>query len=197
MERHQTFIWIVCSVLPFASVTSASAQHQHTAGPMSDKQVIASAMSAAPPAVAKDATIVAVSADGQMRVVRKGTNGFTCLADNPNSPGPDPMCGDQNAMEWVKAWIEKKEPPTNKVGFLYMLSGGTDASNTDPFAQKPEANNNWVETGPHVMIVGAKGLMEGYPRAAKPDTAQPYVMWANTPYEHLMVPVQTPKTRTH
>ena len=163
---------------------------------MSDKQVIASAMSAAPPAVAKDATIVAVSADGQMRVVRKGTNGFTCLADNPNSPGPDPMCGDQNAMEWVKAWIEKKEPPTNKVGFLYMLSGGTDASNTDPYAQKPEANNNWVETGPHVMIVGAKGLMEGYPRAAKPDTAQPYVMWANTPYEHLMVPVQRQKART-
>jgi hypothetical protein len=163
---------------------------------MSDEELTKSAMSAAPPAVAKDATIVAVSADGQMRVIRKGTNGFTCLSDNPNSPGPDPMCGDQNAMEWAQAWIAKKEPPKNKVGFMYMLSGGTDASNTDPFAQKPEPNNNWVETGPHVMIVGAKGMMEGYPRAAKPDTTQPYVMWPDTPYEHLMLPVQPTETAT-
>jgi hypothetical protein len=65
-----------------------------------------------------------------------------------------------------------------------------DASNTDPYAQKPDANNNWVETGPHVMLVGAKGMIEGYPRAAKPDTSQPYVMWPDTPYEHLMIPVQ-------
>jgi hypothetical protein len=46
------------------------------------------------------------------------------------------------------------------------------------------------------MIVGAKGMMEGYPRAAKPDTKQPYVMWANTPYEHLMLPVQMPEPAT-
>jgi len=163
---------------------------------MSDEDIIKSAMAAAPPAVAKEATIIDVSPDGKMRVVRKGTNGFTCLPDNPNSPGPDPMCGDQNAMEWAQAWIEKKEPPKNKVGFMYMLSGGTDASNTDPHAQKPEPNNNWVETGPHVMIVGAKGMMEGYPRAAKPDTAQPYVMWPDTPYEHLMLPVQMPEPAT-
>ena len=56
-----------------------------------------------------------------------------------------------------------------------MLAGGTDASNTDPYAQKPDVSNNWVETGPHVMIVGAKGLMQGYPTATKPDTSQPYV----------------------
>ena len=71
-----------------------------------------------------------------------------------------------------------------------MLAGGTDASNTDPYAQKPEANNNWVETGPHVMVVGAKGTMDGYRRDAKPDTSKPYVMWPDTPYEHLMIPVR-------
>ena len=26
---------------------------------------------------------------------------FTCMADNQNMPGPDPMCVDRNAMEWV------------------------------------------------------------------------------------------------
>ncbi|MCG7393636.1 hypothetical protein MHY87_12030 [Microvirga sp. ACRRW] len=196
MKRRHTLAWFACSVMTFAFIGTGLAQHQHTAGSMNDEDLIKSAMAAAPPTIAKDASVAAVATDGQMRVLRKGTNGFTCLPDNPNTPGPDPMCGDQNAMEWAKAWIEKKEPPKNKVGFLYMLSGGTDASNTDPYAQKPEANNNWIETGPHVMVVGAKGMMEGYPRSPKPDTAQPYVMWPDTPYEHLMLPVSTPEAAT-
>jgi hypothetical protein len=50
------------------------------------------------------------------------------MADNPNTPGPDPMCADRNAIEWIEAWLNKKEPPKNKVGFMYMLAGGTDAS---------------------------------------------------------------------
>src|SRR4051812_30341936 len=133
MNRHRTLAWIACSVVTAASIASASAQHQHAGGPMSDEDIIKSAKAAAPPAVAKDATIVDVSADGKTRIVRKGTNGFTCLPDNPNSPGPDPMCGNQNAIEWAQAWIEKKEPPKNKTGLIYMLSGGTEASNTDPF----------------------------------------------------------------
>jgi hypothetical protein len=84
-------------------------------------------------------------------------------------------------MEWAAAWIGRKEPPAGKIGFLYMLEGGTDASNTDPHATGPAPGNNWVETGPHVMIVGAKGMTEGYPREPLPNTKAPYVMWAGTP----------------
>ena len=168
----------------------AVAQQHHTAAPTSDDDLIKSAMSAAPPAVTKDATIMAIGPDGKLRTIRKGSNNFTCMPDHPATPGPDPMCMDQNGLEWVTAWMEHKDPPTGKVGFMYMLAGGTDASNTDPYAQKPDANNDWVETGPHVMIAGAKGLMQGYPTATKPDTSQPYVMWPGTPYEHLMIPVQ-------
>jgi hypothetical protein len=176
-----------CSILLISGL--AVAQQHSMSSKMTDEDIIKSAMSAAPEAIAKAATIIDVGPDGKIRVVRKGTNQFTCMADNPNTPGPDPMCADQNAMEWVEAWLSKKEPPKNKVGFMYMLAGGTDASNTDPYAQKPEANNNWVETGPHVMIVGAKGLLDAYPRNATPDTSVPYVMWPDTPYEHLMIPV--------
>jgi hypothetical protein len=157
---------------------------------MTDEQIIASAMSAAPAAVAKDATVVNMEADGTMRVVRQGTNGFTCIPDSPATPGPDPMCADQNAMAWVEAWVGHKVPAKDKVGFMYMLKGGTDASNTDPYAQKPTENNDWIQTGPHVMILGADAMMAGYPRSAHPDTSKPYVMWADTPYAHLMVPVQ-------
>jgi len=157
---------------------------------MSDDAVIKSAMSAAPPAVAKGATIIKAGANGTMTELRKGSNGFTCMADNPATPGPDPMCGDANAMAWAQAWIEHKTPPANKVGFMYMLAGGTDASNTDPYAQKPTAGNNWVSTGPHVMIVGAMPMMQGYPESPTPNTTEPYVMWAGTPYAHLMIPMR-------
>jgi hypothetical protein len=83
----------------------------------------------------------------------------------------------------------KKEPPANTVGVMYMLEGGTDASNSDPYAKQPTAENDWVNTGPHLMIVGSKEVLAGYPAGAKPDTSAPYVMWAGTPYAHLMVPV--------
>jgi hypothetical protein len=156
----------------------------------SEAQMIASAESAAPPAVARDATIVAMGHDGKMQVLRQGTNGFTCMPDNPASPSPDPMCGDANAMAWAEAWIANKPPPEGKVGFMYMLAAGSDASNTDPHAKGPAPGNHWIETGPHVMVVGAKGMMDGYPRAADPNTTQPYVMWPDTPYEHLMLPVR-------
>ena len=178
-----------CSVVFFSGLAVAQ-QNNMPSGKMTDEEVIKSAMAAAPEAIGKGAKIIDVDSDGKIRVVRQGSNQFTCMADNPNTPGPDPMCADRNAMEWIEAWLNKKEPPKNKVGFMYMLAGGTDASNTDPYAQKPEANNNWVETGPHVMIVGAKGLLDAYPRSPKPDTSMPYVMWADTPYEHLMIPVR-------
>jgi hypothetical protein len=155
-----------------------------------DGALIKSAESAAPAAVASGAAIYAMDEKGEMRTLREGKNGFWCMPDNPASPGPDPMCGDANAMEWAMAWLQKKDPPKGKVGFMYMLAGGTDGSNTDPYAAKPEPNNNWISTGPHVMVVNAMDMMAGYPADPKPDTTQPYVMWANTPYAHLMIPVK-------
>lgn len=156
-----------------------------------DAQLIASAMRAAPARVAKDATIVATGADGTMRTLRQGTNAFTCMPDNPTTPGPDPMCMDANAMEWAQAWMARKPPPPDKLGLMYMLEGGTDASNTDPYAQKPDAGNHWIKTGPHFMIVGADpAFYANYPKSPDPDTSAPYIMWAGTPYEHLMAPIE-------
>lgn len=156
-----------------------------------DAERIASAMRAAPAGVAKGATIVAMNADGTMRTLRKGTNDYTCMPDNPETPGPDPMCMDKNAMAWAQAWMSHKPPPAGKMGVMYMLAGGTDASNTDPYATKPDASNHWIKTGPHVMVVGADpSFYDAYPKGADPDTSAPYVMWAGTPYQHLMAPVK-------
>ncbi len=156
-----------------------------------DKKAIVSAMSAAPMSVSAKATIVAMDANGKMRTLHKGQNNFTCMPDNPATPGPDPMCMDPAALAWAEAWIGHKKPVEGKVGFMYMLMGGTDASNVDPYATKPTANNHWLQTGPHVMIVGAsQSFYDMYPKSAQPDTSVPYIMWSGTPYQHLMIPVK-------
>ena len=149
---------------------------------------VQSAESAAPASIAHAASIMTMDANGNATEVRKGSNGWTCIPDSPATPGPDPMCADGNAMKWADAWIHHKPPP-DVVGVMYMLEGGTDASNTDPYATKPTAENDWVKTGPHVMVVGSKQVLAGYPSGKSPDTSAPYVMWAGTPYAHLMVPI--------
>jgi hypothetical protein len=161
-----------------------------TATPMSDAQMIESAMRAAPANVGRNATIMTMDAQGKMRTLRQGSNGFTCIPDAPATPGPDPMCADKAAMGWVSAWLAHTAPPSGKVGLMYMLEGGTDASNTDPYATKPQGEH-WIKTGPHVMVVGADAAFyDQYPKQADPDTGAPYVMWAGTPYQHLMAPIR-------
>ena len=176
-------------VLPFLVWPALDATAQDKA--MSDQELIANATSAAPEAVAENAAVVAVDAQGKMRTLREGSNNFTCMADNPQSPGDDPMCLDENGMEWAHAWMTKTEPPEGKVGFGYMLQGGSDASNEEPHATEPAAGEEWVDTGAHVMIFNVGAMVQGYPsQKQNPDTSQPYVMWGGTPYEHLMIPVE-------
>jgi hypothetical protein len=163
---------------------TAQAMAQHAA--MSDEELLTKLKGAAPAEVLDRATILNMAPDGTTKVVREGNNGWTCM-----DPGGAPMCGDKGAMEWAKAWQTKAAAP-QKLGFIYMLSGDNGTSNTDPFAHTETPDNNWVKTGPHVMIVGgeAKSMMQGYPRDPKANPDRPYVMWPGTPYEHLMLPVK-------
>jgi hypothetical protein len=84
---------------------------------------------------------------------------------------------DHISMDWVQAWVRKTAPAQGKVGLMSMLAGGTDASNTDPNAQKNTATNHWIKTGPHIMVVGADpSFYASYPRSPKPDASRPYVI---------------------
>jgi hypothetical protein len=191
MKRKSVFtgLLVLAAVAVIGAAPAKSSPKKPAAA--TDAELIASAMKAAPMSIAKNATIVVMEAAGEMRTIRKGTNAFTCMPDNPTTPGPDPMCLDTNAMAWAGAWMGHQAPPTGKVGFMYMLAGGTDASNTDPYATKPAASNHWIKTGPHIMVVGADAsFYDTYPKSADPDTSAPYIMWAGTPYQHLMAPVK-------
>jgi len=187
-------IIVVCAAITCAGAALVAQDKQTTApkkaapaaptAAPTDADLIKLAARGAPASIVKDATIVTMTPDMKLKTLRQGTNGYTCM------PEPDPMCADQNTMAWFDAYLKKTDPPKDKIGFAYMLAGDSGASNTDPFAEKASPANNWVQTGPHVMIVGAKGMMAGYPRSAKADPTKPYVMWAGTPYEHLMLPVK-------
>jgi len=152
---------------------------------LSDAEYMAQALSAAPLAVQGEARVVRPESDGKMRELKPGTNGFTCLI-----MGTDKMCADANSMEFLDAMMSHKAPP-DKVGITYMLAGDIGASNTDPYATGKTPDNHWIVTGPHIMIFGPPSKALGYTRAPDPpDSKHPYMMWANTPYEHAMIPVQ-------
>lgn len=153
------------------------------------KDPIADAQSAAPASIAHSAAVVVPQPDGSLKTLRQGSNGWTCIPDDPNTPADDPMCADTNGMKWAAAWMAHKPPPPNSVGLAYMLKGGSDPSNTDPFATKPAAGADWVKTGPHLMVLGADSLNKLYQPSPTPDTSKPYVMFGGTPYAHIMVPV--------
>ena len=76
-----------------------------------------------------------------------------------------------------------------------MMAGDTGTSNHDPHATD---KSHWVQTGPHVMVVGAAAPeMAGiYPSTLDPDPSQAYVMYPGTPYAHLMIPVDTQRDAT-
>jgi hypothetical protein len=173
----------LCALLALA--TAANAQGHK---PKTDAEHIAHAMSAGPSAISHDATIMAMDGD-KMRTIRQGKNEFTCVSDDPSSPGNDPMCLDKNAMEWLMALSDHKDAPKGKMGLVYMLQGGSDASNYDPFATAPKPGEKWVTTGPHVMVVGMAGMLEDLPKS--PDNPKkPFIMWSGTSYEHIMMPVK-------
>ena len=126
--------------------------------------------------------------DGKRKSLQAGTNGFTCMI----SPDGTPLCADENGMAWNDAVRSETDPP-NKIGFIYMLAGDNGTSNDDPYQRA--SHQHWVQTGPHVMIVGPSVQeIGGYPRNANvADATQPYVMWPGTKYEHLMLPVGAQK----
>ena len=177
-----------CIVSATALNMSAYAQQSPK---LSDEDYARQVLAAGPESIAKDAAVVRPEPDGTMRVIRQGTNGYTCLA-----MGTDRMCADKNSMEFIHA-IMSHQPPPNQLGVAYMLGGDTGpvgepggACNTSPYKTAKDSDCHWIVTGPHVMLLGPPSKTLGYTEAPDPDPTRPYMMWASTPYEHAMVPVK-------
>ena len=178
----------VLAICCLAMACSAMAEEKAAAKPAakkggSDAAYIAKALSAAPASISKEAGIMKTDKDGNMQTLRESKNGFTCMVALGS-----PMCADENSMAFFGAWMKHENPP-DKVGITYMLRGDNGASNTDPYATGKTADNHWITTGSHIMVVGPAAKSMGLPDSADADPTKPYLMWASTPYAHAMIPV--------
>lgn len=151
---------------------------------------IENAMSAAPSSISANATILDYEMDdaGKFVVLREGSNDWSCFPDTPGTPSDDPQCNDQAWMDWTYALFAGEQPNIKTPGLAYMLQGGSDASNTDPAATEPAEGEDWVSSPPHVMLIMPEELDQSV-FSTDHDSGEPYIMWAGTPYEHIMMPV--------
>ncbi len=144
---------------------------------------IAHARAAAPTAVSGGATVVI---NGE--VVAEGNNGWTCMPDTMPGDGAA-ICVDAVWGEMMAAMGAKSPFSTSHVGISYMLLGdhGSGVSNSDPYHEDPKSADDYVETGPHLMVIVPKAALEGI--TTDPSSGGPYVMWKDTEYAHIMIPV--------
>ena len=150
----------------------------------SAQEKIDRARSAAPAAISENATIM----NGDGTILREGSNGWTCMPDT--MPGDkSPMCNDAVWMKMMMAVGSKADFQTDRIGISYMLAGdvGAGVSNSDPYHPDRANAEDYTETGPHMMIIVPKEMLKGI--TDDPSTGGPYVMWGDTPYAHIMVPV--------
>ncbi len=148
--------------------------------------VIFSAMSAAPLSISYSASIMTW---GDWTVVREGSNGWTCLPDRSDTPANDPWCVDETWLGFLKALFSGSDPSYTTFGTAYMLMGDTPVSNTDPAATEKTNDEDWVEgLGAHLMmLVPDKNAIRDI--STDPHNGGPWVMWPDTPYFHVMIPI--------
>lgn len=153
-------------------------------------QKIQNAQGAAPATISAKATILDWPAkDGeQPPVLQAGTNGWSCFPDMPETDGNDPMCIDEPWTKWVDGYLAKKAPAIGRVGIGYMIApGGAWGSNNDPYGMTKTATNQWSFHPSHLMIV-VPNVKDLAGISTDPNNGGPYVMFAGTPYAHIMAP---------
>jgi hypothetical protein len=169
------------SILALALLTAGIGTS--VAGGAKDK-LIAHARAAAPVAIGAGATVVI---NGE--VVVEGNNGWTCMPDTMPGDGAA-LCIDALWGEMMAAVGAKAPFKATGIGLSYMLLGeppGGGVSNSTPYHENPTHAHDYVETGPHLMVIVPKEMLEGI--TTDPSSGGPYVMWKDTDYAHIMIPV--------
>ncbi len=151
----------------------------------SKEDLIAMARSAAPAIVSDDATILY-----RGEVLVEGNNDWVCMPETFPDDGA-PMCNDQVWMQMMQAVSTKADFTPTELGFSYMLQGDDGVSNSDPYHPDHKNADDFIKEGAHLMIIVPRELLEGI--TDDPHAGGPYVMWGDTPYAHIMVPLDREK----
>lgn len=140
-------------------------------------------------AAQSDLSSKATILDADGTVLKEGGSDWHCVPGIPLMPGDvHPMCNDAVWSKLLKAASTGAAFETDRIGISYMLQGDALVSNTNPAATDPNNGDQWIQEGPHIMIVVPKELLQGV--SDDPYNGGPYVMWKDTPYAHIMVPLK-------
>lgn len=154
----------------------------HAARADEHQALIEQARSAAPALVSADATVMY-----RGEVLAEGTNGWTCLPETlPDDNAP--MCNDDVWMELMSAMQAGEDYEVERLGVSYMLQGDAGVSNSNPAHPAGADAPDFIKEGAHLMLAVPREMLQGI--TDDPHAGGPYVMWKDTPYAHIMVPLE-------
>ena len=148
-------VWMKLLTIVLLTVATAFAQSSDRL-PVTDAEKIAGALRAAPAFITKDATVLdwPSASGGDYRVIRKGSNEWTCLPAIPGYPHDaidsgfkeEPGCYDPIFLRAMQDSIAGRKPHIDRIGISYMYLG----------AWKPAKGGSGHDfhVGPHLMVVG-------------------------------------------
>ena len=179
-------------IFVFLIFNNAFAENNHT----SDEWQIEAYSSAAPSFIGDFATIVG----GNGKVIREGSNEWTCQAGNPRAFPKNgwkdvheamPACSDKEAMKWMMAYMTGKKPQLDNDGWMWMLHGDVGEDNVKAGVLNKEYSTpgQWIESGPHLMLMPKDPSSLDNMNADFKNGA-PYVMFPKTIWAHIMNPVE-------
>jgi len=186
--KRMSFVWLAAGVVAAAGLGVAWAADMAGGPAASPSERIALARSGAPGAIGKGARVMDMDNQGKLVELAPGTNGFTCLPDDPSTPMADPMCADAPGFQWILDMVSKAPKPTNTApGFAYMAKGGQHYEKGGKILMANEAGAAIVDEPPHWMLFWPySAAATGLPSLPQ-GKGGTYVMWDGTPYAHLMV----------
>ena len=113
--KKVAFVLLITAVVTYAQ-TPASPKSK------SDAEKIASAQQAGPQFVTQNATVLdyPTSPSGEFRVIRAGSNEWTCLPGFPGAAHDEPGCFDQVFLQFIKDSVASRTPDVQSVGISYM-----------------------------------------------------------------------------
>jgi hypothetical protein len=152
--------------------------------PVTDAEKIADALRGGPAFITKDATVLdwPLAPGGEYRLLRKGSNEWTCLPAIPGYSHDEPGCFDPIFLRWMQDSLSGRTPHIDRIGISYMYFGA--------WQSKDSSSGHEFHVGPHLMIVSPRqDDFQGINRA--PSNGMPYV--AHLPHRtelYLVMPVR-------
>jgi hypothetical protein len=185
-ENHmiRTNVWMKLLTSVLLTAAAAFAQSSDRL-PVTDAEKIADALRGGPAFITKDATVLdwPSAHGGEYRLLRKGSNEWTCLPAIPGYPHDEPGCFDPIFLRWMQDSLAGRTPHIDRIGISYMYLGAWKSA-------KDGSSGHDFHVGPHLMIVSPnQDEFQGFNR--DPSNGMPYV--AHLPHRtelYLVMPAR-------